>query len=136
MSSALYPKAAQKFGEAVFDWVSHDIRLALMGSGYTYSVAHEFYSDLSDVIGTPVSLAGKTNTSGVYDADDVTFVGLTGSAVYRGILYKWTGAAGTSPLIFYIDSDRAVALPFTPNGLNFVWQFDNGPNKIFKLEVG
>jgi hypothetical protein len=82
-------------------------------------------------VGSPQTLINKTSTDGVADADDVTFPGLTGAQLEAVVIYKDTGAEGTSPLIAYFDS--GVGLPLTPNSGNVPLIWDNGSSKIFRL---
>lgn len=125
MANALYPKAKEKFLDALIDLPSDTINIALIDTGvYTYSASDEFYAAASAAqIGTPVTLASKTITSGVFDAADVTFTSVTGASVEALIIYKDTGSAATSPLILYIDV-AASGLPVTPNGNNIDVQFN------------
>jgi len=125
MANAIYPKAKEKFLDALIDIPSDTIKIALIDTGaYTYSSSDEFYSSASAAqIGTPVTLASKTITNGVFDAADVTFTSVTGASVEALIIYKDTGLAATSPLIMYIDV-AASGLPVTPNGNNIDVQFN------------
>lgn len=125
MANALYSKFKEKIlnpgtlgttsGTAV-DLSDDTIKLALVDTGtYTFSAAHEFYTSVSGVVGTPATLASKTVTNGVFDAADVTFTAVTGASVEALIIYKDTGTAATSSLIAYIDTVSS-GLPVTPNG--------------------
>jgi len=128
MANALYPKFKEKLlnpgtlgstsGTAV-DLSDDTIKIALVDTGaYTYSTAHEFYSSVSAaVIGTPQTLANKTVTNGVFDADNVTFTAVSGVSVEALVIYKDSGTAATSPLILYLDVATS-GLPVTPNGGN------------------
>lgn len=125
MANALYPKAKEKFLDALIDMPTDTIKIALIDTGvYTYSGTDEFFSAASAaVIGTAVTLASKTITNGVFDASDVTFTSVSGASVEALIIYKDTGSAATSPLILYIDV-AASGLPVTPNGNNIDVQFN------------
>jgi hypothetical protein len=125
MANALYPKAKEKFLDALIDMPTDTIKIALIDTGvYTYSSTDEFFSAASSaVIGTAATLASKTITNGVFDAADVTFTSVTGASVEALILYKDTGSAATSPLIMYLDV-AASGLPVTPNGNNIDVQFN------------
>jgi len=90
---------------------------------YTFDANHDFYNDANaGAVGTPQTLANKTFTGGVFNADDVTFPTVTGDPCEAVIVYKDTGVAGTSPLIAFIDN--AVGLPVTPNGGNITVQWN------------
>jgi len=125
MANAIYPKAKQKFLDALIDMPTDTIKIALIDTGvYTYNSADEFWSSASAAeIGTSQTLATKTITDGVFDADNVTFTSVTGASVEALIIYKDTGSAATSPLIMYIDV-AASGLPVTPNGNNIDVQFN------------
>jgi len=136
MANVLYPKGKEAYLSAAVDMTSDTIKVALIktSAGYTYSAAHQYYSDVtpgSNTIGTPQTFTTKTVTNGVFDADNVTFTAVTGAAVGAVIIYKDTGVAGTSPLIAYIDT--ATGIPVTPNGGDITISWDNGSNKIFAL---
>jgi len=125
MANAIYPKAKEKFLDALIDIPSDTIKIALIDTGtYTYNSADEFWSSASAaIVGTAETLASKTITSGVFDAADVTFTSVSGVSVEALIIYKDTGSAATSPLIMYIDV-AASGLPVTPNGNNIDVQFN------------
>jgi hypothetical protein len=127
--SAIYPTAKKKFLDADIDLLVDTIKVALVSATYTYSAAHEFYSSITGIVGTPGTLATKTTTGGVFDADDLTFTSVTGSAVTQLIIYKDTGSAATSPVIAQIDGFSSV----TPNGGNITIAWDSGASKIFAL---
>lgn len=125
MANAIYPKAKEKFLDALIDLPSDTIKIALIDTGaYTYNSADEFWSSASGaIVGTAETLASKTITDGVFDAADVTFTSVSGVSVEALIIFKDTGSAATSPLIMYIDV-AASGLPVTPNGNNIDVQFN------------
>lgn len=135
MANALYPKAKESFlsQSPSIDMDTDTIKCAMVTSAYTYSSAHQYYSSVSGVVGTPATLASKTVTSGVFDAADVTYSSVAaGSTVAALVIYKDTGSAATSPLIAYIDTVSS-GLPVSTNGGDIIVTWDNGANKIFAL---
>ena len=133
MANALYPKAKQAFLNGSINMAANTITLALVDTGvYTYSAVHEFRSDVSNsaVIST-ATLANKTITSGVFDADDATFTSVTGANCEALLIFQDTGIQTTSRLIAYIDS--ATGLPILPNGGDISVAFSSGSSKIFAL---
>lgn len=124
MANAVYPK----YMEALIQGSSNSsltgtVKAALVDTGtYTYSDAHDFYNDLSGVVGTPQTIGTKTYTNGVLDGADVTFATLTGDSAEAIVIYIDTGTAGTSRLVAYIDTG-VTGLPVTPNGgdVNINW---------------
>ena len=117
MANAIYPK----YKEAVIQSSANSsltgtVKVALVDAGtYTYSAAHEFLSSLSGVVGTAQTLATKTYTNGVFDADNVTFTAVSGATVEALVIYIDTGVAGTSRLVAYLDTGFT-GLPVTPSG--------------------
>lgn len=118
MANAIYPKYKEALldGAANTDVNDGPVKVALIDTGtYTYSAAHDFYDDVTGVVGTPQAIANTTVTNGLFDGDDVTFTAVTGSSVEALIIYIDTGTAGTSRLVAYIDTG-VTGLPATPNG--------------------
>ena len=116
MASVIYPTFKAGILQGTWNLSSAVVRAVLIDTGtYTYSAAHDFYADLSGVVGTESgALASKTFTAGVFDAADITFTAVTGNTAEAIVLFVDTGNAATDALICYIDS--ATGLPFTPNG--------------------
>lgn len=117
MANVIYPK----FLEALWTQAANSnastsaVKAVLVDTAtYTYNAAHEFYSSVSGVVGTPVEITSKTFTSGFFDGLDITFTAVSGTTAEALIIFIDTGTAGTSRLIAYIDT--ATGLPVTPNG--------------------
>ena len=93
--------------------------VAMVDTGtYTYNAAHQYYSDLSGIVGTDQEILSKTTTGGVFDGADVTFTSVTGATVEALVLYRKNAGANTTwPLVVYMDTGVG-GLPFTPNGGN------------------
>lgn len=117
MANALYPKWKEALIQATANSsLTGTVKVALVDTGtYTYSAAHEFYSSVTGVVGTPQTIGTKTFTNGVFDGADVTFTAVTGSTVEALVLFIDTGTAGTSRLVAFIDTG-VTNLPVTPNG--------------------
>ncbi len=120
MASGFYPKgAAHLLGLSTkVDLVADNIKILFYAGSYTNT--HEFVSDLTggSIIARSGNLAGKTVTSGVFDANDITLTAVTGAAFTHVIIYKDTGSDASSVLIGIWDISS-----FTPSGVdvNVVW---------------
>lgn len=132
MANKLYPKGAEKILGAV-NLSTDTIKAALLSDAYTYSAAHEFLSDVSaTVLDTAVTMTSKSITGGVFDAADVVFALVApGANAKFVVLYVDTGVAGTSSLLYLVDT--ATGLTMSTNGGDITAQWDNGANKIFSL---
>ena len=111
------------------------VYVALVDTGtYTFSDTHQFYSDLSGIVGTDQEITTKTIgtvAEGVFDGDNVTFSSVSGNSVEALVLYRKNAGANTTwPLIAYIDTG-VTNLPVTPNGgdITITWNASG----IFKL---
>jgi hypothetical protein len=125
MANAVYPKYKQSLiaGDANADLDNNTTTdgpfVALVDTGvYTYSATHQFYSDLSGIVGTDQRVTTPTVTTGLFDGDDLTFPTVSGASVEALVIYrKNSGANTTWRLVAYIDTG-VTGLPVTPNGGN------------------
>lgn len=92
---------------------------ALVDTGtYSYNSAHDFYNDLSGVVGTDQRISTPTIANGIFDGDNLTYTAVTGNTVEALVIYRHnSGANSTWRLVSYIDTG-VTGLPVTPNGGN------------------
>ena len=133
MANAVYPKGKERILAAAINFPSDTLKVALLKSAYAYSAAHEFLSDLgSNRLGTDATLTGKTTTNGQFDANDPTFAAVApGDTAAFLVIYKDTGVAGTSPLLFFFD--QITGFPVATNGGDITPQWDNTTRRIYTL---
>jgi hypothetical protein len=135
VSDAIYPAAKEGFLSNTLNWLTDPIVCVLVGTAdYTYSAAHATLADvpLAARIAVSGTLANRTASLGVADANDVTFGTVYGSVVNAVVLCSDTGTDINSPLVAYLD--KAVAgLPLQPNGNPITIAWDNGSSRIFVL---
>ena len=138
MVNTLYDKGREAFLSGGINWgvgtAGDPIKATLVDvPTYAFSNAHQFLSDIPAParVATSPAFVNKTVLTGIADADNITFVAVTGVQSEALVIFKDTGTATTSPLIAYIDT--ATGLPVTPNGGDITVTWDNGVNKIFKL---
>lgn len=105
---------------------------ALVDTGtYTYSAAHDFYNDLSGVVGTDQRISTPTTAAGVFDGDNLTYTAVSGNSVEALVIYRKNGGANTTwKLVAFIDTGQT-GLPVTPNGGNITVTFSG--SGIFSL---
>ncbi len=118
MANAIYPLYKQALLDAAANTDLNDgtVKVALIDTGtYSYNSAHEFYSSVSGVVGTPQTIANTTVANGLFDGDNVTFSAVTGNSAEALLIYIDTGTAGTSRLVAWLDTS-VTGLPVTPNG--------------------
>lgn len=93
------------------DVTADTIKVALVTSSYTFSASHNFFDDITNELSTAggytaggATIASPTVTAGVFDATDTSWVSATFTCA-GAVVYKSTGTAGTSPLMFFINFD-------------------------------
>jgi hypothetical protein len=90
--------------------------------------------DLVDIVATSDPLTGKTAAAGIADADDVTFIALTGDTATAVILAHDTGSTATSRLIAYYDTrDDSSPVNIVPDGSDYLLEWSNLDTRIFRL---
>ena len=78
MANAVYPRFKQSLlteadTNKSLDQTSSNAPFAALittSSGYTYSASHQFYSSLTNVVGTDVAITTPTVVNGLFDGDD------------------------------------------------------------------
>lgn len=92
---------------------------ALVDTGtYTYNAAHDFYNDLSGIVGTDQRITAPTVANGTFDGGDLTYTSVSGNSVEALVIYRHNSGANTTwKLVVYLDSS-VTGLPVTPNGGN------------------
>lgn len=94
--------------------------LITTSAGYTYSAAHQFYSSLTNIVGTPQPITTPTKVNGTFDGDDVTFTAVSGTVVGAIVIYRQNAGANTTWRLVLFEDTSVTGLPVTPNGGNIV----------------
>lgn len=118
MANALYPKFKSNLMMAGIDLLAVDMRIALLNqSSYIYSAAHEFVSQLSGIVGRTNLLTGPVVDfdTATFITDDPTAQSVTGSDIYRLVLYIDKGSDAESTLVMFQDTG-VTTVPFSPDG--------------------
>jgi len=97
------------------------LALVTIGTGgYNFSTAHQYYTDLSSIVGTPTALTSPALTSNVFSAANLVFTAVSGTAIGGFVIYRQnSGANSTWRLVLYEDTG-IVGLPLIPNGGNLL----------------
>jgi hypothetical protein len=122
MANVVYPEYKQSLlagdaNTALTGTGATGLYVALVDTGtYTYSAAHQFYSDLSGVIGTDQEIGSVTTANGLVDGDAVTWTAVSGNSAEALVFYRKNAGANTTwRLVAYIDSGQT-GMAVTPNG--------------------
>lgn len=131
--AAVYPSALEQLLQSL-DLSAVTVKVLAVDSDYTYSAAHDFLDDVAGAarLGTAVTLAGKTYTSGLFSASAITYTGVAVGETIKGLIfYVDTGVEATSRLIAF-DDQNADGSPMnfagTGAGIPISW-----PNGIFSI---
>lgn len=134
MANVFYTKSKEKLLSGTLSFTNGLFKVALLKQSYTVNPdTHEFLSDIASFrVGTDQTLGNIAVTGGAVNADNPTFPSVAaGETVASIVIYKDSGVAGTSPLVFYID--EVTGFPFYTNGASVTPEWDTGPKKIYKL---
>lgn len=135
MANSQYLLGRQAFAQGLIAWQSDNIKINLLTSAYTPNFTTDQFLNIipgGAIVATSSNLASKTSTLGTLNAANVTLSSVaSGSTVVRIGLYKDTGSAATSPLLFAFDS--YTNLPVVTNGGDVIVQWDTGADKIATL---
>lgn len=111
-----YTHTHRRFMDGTFDWDTDTYKLALVGSGYTFSPAHTVWADASAhevAAGDGYTTGGATLTTSItnsmLDIEDVVFSAL--AKTFRGaVIYRvGTVNALVNPVVGYILFDDTPA---------------------------
>ena len=92
---------------------------ALVDTGtYTYSAAHDFYNDLSGIVGTDQRITTPTVAAGLFDGDNLTYTAVSGASVEALVIYRHNSGANTTWRLVLYEDTGVTGLPVTPNGGN------------------
>lgn len=95
---------------------------ALVDTGtYTYSAAHDFYNDLSGIVGTDQRISTPTVgtvSEGTFDGDNLTYTAVSGASVEALIIYRHNAGANTTWRLVLYEDTGVTGLPVSPNGGN------------------
>lgn len=122
VTTTLYnPFKGKGYDGTDIDLVNDTIKVALVGTGYTPSAAHDFWDDVSanessggGYTAGGAALASKTwslsSNTYTFDAADTSWTITSALTARYAVIYKDTGNSATSPLIGYVDLDGTFQL--------------------------
>jgi hypothetical protein len=141
VANAMFDPGREGFLRGEIRWDGIAVIKAALVRGYTYAAGSKFVSDLAGgtIVATSGALAGLSSTSGVADANDVTWAAVPAGAAIQAIVLFQSSAVGggadvaatAQRLITFFDA--YTGLPVTPNGGDISVAWDNSANRIFKL---
>lgn len=130
----LYTEAKKAILRGEIDWLGETIKVVLVSSGYTVSLAtHQWLSEIPSGarVATSAPLGGKVvNADAAVNANDVAYASVS-ATVAALVIYCDTGDAATSRLIYF--DNEASPFPFNPAGSPVTIVWDNGIDKIFRI---
>lgn len=125
MANAIYPEykefllSASANVSLTVDDATDGPFCALVDTGtYTYNAAHDFFNDLSGIVGTDQRITAPTVANGTFDGSDLTYTAVSGATVEALVIYRHNAGANTTwKLVVYLDTS-VTGLPLTPNSGN------------------
>lgn len=126
MANALYPLFKQALLNKEHNLDTDSIIASLVrksgtdtGGTYTYSAAHDEYTDLGSTVADSSALGTSTIALGVFDTADFSWTAVgAGNTISIVALWNTTPTTPTAdPLVAYYDTGMT-GMPVTPNGGN------------------
>lgn len=112
--SGVYGLAQYRLKEGLLVWSTADIRCVLLTSGYTFSEAHQYLSEVASGVrlGTSGSMTGKatSSTTGHSTGTVPQILEVAASTISAVLLYVHTGTESTSALLAYYNGFTPVVL--------------------------
>ncbi len=116
MANSWWNRAVLNMCTNTLDVLAHNIKAVGLTSGYTFSQADNYRDDISgfEIAGTVTgNLAGKTITGRVLDGTDLSLPNPASGTMAYIAVFRDSGLATTSELIYFIDTDTTGKLPLT-----------------------
>jgi hypothetical protein len=129
MSNAFYPlwkRALMQEGQNNEGLDQSDVNnapyVALIAAGaYSFSTAHQFYSDLTGVQGTDQQITNPGVSSlAIFSGQDVVFVNVTAPSIGALAFYRKNAGANTTWRLVLFEDTGVVGFPIAPNGGNLI----------------
>jgi hypothetical protein len=141
MANASYTSFKDGLLNGDYDLSVATLKVALVRT-YTYSITHTNMAQVTAaggvMNGTPATLANKTVSGGIFDADDATITTTADANTHILIVYQSSAvtgggdvAAANQLLCWYFDT--GTGLPLTPGAGVVTVTWPNTAAKIYKL---
>ena len=127
--ASIYPSAKSAMMKGQVNLTGASISIVLVKSSYTYSEAHTSVSASVSphFASTPKVLVNNTvSTTGVFDADDITFPSVAAGSTVTGMLIF----SGDIPVALI---NSGLGFPVSTSGSDISVVFSNGVDRIFRL---
>lgn len=129
MANAIYPLYKQSLlkADANLDLIQTGastapyVALITTSSGYTYATTHQYYSDLTNIVGTDQQeTTPAVSTAGTFSGDNLTWTAVTGTVIGAFVIYRKNAGANTTWRLVLYEDTSVTGLPVTPNGGNIL----------------
>jgi hypothetical protein len=101
------------------------LSLVTILDGYEYSAGHQFYTSITNVVGTPVKLTGPVVAGTIFSADTAVYEDIVGTIIGAIVIHrKNPGINSTWRLVLYEDTG-VIGLPLTANGGNIIVKWNS-----------
>lgn len=124
MTKAFAPSYSAALLNGGYDLMTEDVKIALTTASYVYDAAHDFHSDLTNILTTSAAVTGKDDTDGWFDFNDLSLGSPAGPGTGTQCwVFLDTGVSATSPLIYYFDETNAgsaISIAADGTAINFV----------------
>lgn len=136
MANALYPLWKQALMTEIDEDKSLDIGdispqnaayVALVSTegGYVYSDAHQFYTDLTNIVGSPSRITGPAVNGRVFSGDTGVFTGVAGPVINAIVIFRQNDGTNDSWRLVLYEDTGIIGLPMLPSGGNIIVKWND-----------
>lgn len=128
-----YNYGRELFLRGQIDWITDDIRMAVVDNFYNPSVEHRFVSDIPEnaIVRRTDFLQSKSAEDGFARAVPAAVFTLNhGNPIIGVLFFKDTGDDATSPLLAFVDD--GVAFPLLGIGFDYYFAYDSIEGGFFR----
>lgn len=134
MTAVVYTSVKESAWQGGINLLTDTIKALLVDATYIPNLDTDAFLSIipgGAIVATSPALSGKTIVAGVFNAADQAIPAVSGPTIVAVVLFKDTGVAATSRLIFY-DSN-ASGLPAIPAGNSITLRWSLNANKVMRL---
>jgi hypothetical protein len=96
--------------------------VALVATGaYSFSTAHQFYTDLTGMQGTDQQITNAVvSAQAIFSGQDAVFVNITAPSIGALVIYRKNAGVNTTWRLVLYEDTGIVGFPIAPNGGNLI----------------
>lgn len=96
------------------------VALVTIEGGYVYSDSHQFFTSITNIVGTSSRITTPVVTGRVFKGDLVVFTAVSGTEIGAIVAYRQSANDNSTWRLVLYEDTGIVGLPMTSNGGNII----------------